>query len=158
MVTYIILGYILKKNNKIHPILKKRLDSFIKLYKKGDKVILCGGNTAKTTHTEAYVMSKYIHEKTTINKKDIILENKSLDTNENINFLMKILIKNKINNVTLITSSWHMKRVRKIVKYFNENKIVFLYRSSRALYPTNKDEKKMAKDETKKMKLFNKLF
>ena len=64
MTTYIVLGYRLKKNNKIHPILKKRLDLFIKLYKKGDKVILCGGNAAKTNHTEAYVMSKYIHTET----------------------------------------------------------------------------------------------
>lgn len=158
MVTYIVLGYILKKNNKIHPILKKRLDLFIKLYKKGDKVILCGGNAAKTIHTEAYMMSKYIQEKTNINKQDIILENKSLDTNENIIFLMKILIKNKINNVTLITSSWHMKRVREIVNYFNERNIKFLYRSSRILYPENKDEKNIAKDEIKKMKLFTKNF
>jgi len=50
MVYYVILGYKLNKN--IHPILKKRLDTFIKLYKKGDKVILCGGKTSKNKHTE----------------------------------------------------------------------------------------------------------
>jgi len=135
MVYYVILGYKLNKN--IHPILKKRLDTFIKLYKKGDKVILCGGKTSKNKHTEAYMMSKYIRENTDI--KDIILENKSLDTNENIHFLMKILIKNSINNVTLITSSWHMKRVKNIVRKKNERKITFFYRSSRVLHK-NKDE------------------
>jgi uncharacterized SAM-binding protein YcdF (DUF218 family) len=154
MVTYVILGYILKKNNKIHPILKKRLDVFIQLYKKGDNVILCGGNTSNTTHTESYIMSKYIQENINIDKKYIIIENKSLDTNENIKFLMKILLKHKINNVTLISSSWHMKRVREIVNFFNERNIKFLYRSSRALYPPNKDEKNLAKDEIKKLKLF----
>ena len=46
MTTYVILGFRLNKNNKIHPILKKRLDFFIKKYKKGDKVILSGGNNS----------------------------------------------------------------------------------------------------------------
>ena len=153
MVTYVILGFKLK-NNKIHPILKKRLDLFIKLYKKGDKVILCGSKKPNTLHSEAYMMSKYIQKNSIVEKKDIIIENKSLDTNENIIFVMKILKKHKINNVTLITSSWHMKRVRKVVEHFNKDNVNFLYRSTRIMYPKNKNETKLAKDEKHKLEKF----
>jgi len=157
MITYAVLGY-KSLNDKIHPILKKRLDRFIKLYNKGDKVILCG--------KESYAMSKYIQTVLDISKKDIILENKSEDTIENIKFLLKILKKKKIRNVSLITSSWHMKRVKYIIKYI-ENHIVnhivnyilnkgknaknaktkFTFYSSRILNPPNKEEMKQAKKE-----------
>jgi uncharacterized SAM-binding protein YcdF (DUF218 family) len=136
---YLILGY--SHKNEIHPILKKRLDLFIKLYKIGDKVILSGGNPNKNAHTEAFMMSQYLRQ--TIPKKDIIIENKSVSTKENINFSLKFITK----TVTLITSSWHMKRVKRIVKNLEKNNdIKFLFRSSRVL-PANKEESLLIKNE-----------
>ena len=149
MTTYVILGYTLDNNNKIHPILKKRLDKFIKLYKNGDKVILCGGKKNRN-RTESYIMSKYILDKITISKKYIIFENKSIDTTENIVFLLKILKKENIKNVSLITSSWHMKRVKYIIKNYNK-KNSFTFFSSHILHPSNKDEKNQLKKEKQKL-------
>jgi len=146
MKIYAILGY--KLHNNIHPILKKRLDKFIKLYKNGDKVILCGGNS------ESNVMSNYIQTKLKILKKNIILEKKSTDTIENIKFLLKILNKKKFKKVYLITSSWHMKRVKYIVKCYNKKKI-FIFQSSRILNPPNKDEKILIKEEKNKLKIIS---
>jgi uncharacterized SAM-binding protein YcdF (DUF218 family) len=124
---YVVLGYKLHKN-EIHPILKKRLDLFIKLYKTGDKVILSGGNPHNNKHTEAFMMSKYIRQNSKITKKNIIIENKSKSTIENIKFSMKILYNENIKIVTIISSSEHLIRIKKIVKYFNERKIKVLYR------------------------------
>ena len=153
MVTYVILGFRLNKNNKIHPILKKRLDFFIKKYKKGDKVILSGGNPSKNTHTEAFIMSKYIKKHLDIKKSHILLESRSLNTQENIFFILKILDKYNINNVSLITSSWHLKRVKTLFKKMSERKINISYLGSRKLIPKNKTEMNLIKKET----LFNQL-
>ena len=153
MVTYVILGYRLNKNNKIHPILKKRLDFFIKKYKKGDKVILSGGNPRKNTHSEAFIMSKYIKKHLDIKKNHILLENRSLNTQENVLFILKILDKYNINNVWLITSSWHLKRVKTLFKKMSERKINISYLGSRKLIPKNKTETKLIQKE----KLFNQL-
>ena len=153
MVTYVILGFRLNKNNKIHPILKKRLDFFIKKYKKGDKVILSGGNPNKNTHSEAFIMSKYIKKHLDIKKNHILLENRSLNTQENVLFILKILDKYNINNVSLITSSWHLKRVKTLFKKMSERKINIGYIGSRKLIPKNKTETKLIQKE----KLFNQL-
>ena len=61
-VVYVIPGKKLNKQSKISLDLKKRLDFCIKKYKKGDFIIVSGGNIAKTTHTEAYMMKKYLIE------------------------------------------------------------------------------------------------
>jgi uncharacterized SAM-binding protein YcdF (DUF218 family) len=127
---YVVLGYKLHKN-EIHPILKKRLDLFIKLYKTGDKVILSGGNPHNNKHTEAFMMSKYIRQNSKITKKNIIIENKSKSTIENIKFSMKILYNENIKIVTIISSSKHLIRIKKIVKDLTERKIKVLYRSSK---------------------------
>jgi len=105
MVYYVILGYKLNKNNKIHPILKKRLDLFINKYKKGDKVILTGGNTNNNTHTQAYIMSKYIRKYIDIKKTQILLENKSMNTIDNVFFTFKILKKKNNCTFPIISSS-----------------------------------------------------
>ena len=153
MTTYVILGFRLNKNNKIHPILKKRLDFFIKKYKKGDKVILSGGNPKKNTHTEAFIMSKYIKKHLDIKKNHILLENRSLNTQENVFFILKKLDKYNINTISLITSSWHLKRVKTLFKKLSERKINISYLGSRKLIPKNKTEINLIQKE----KLFNQL-
>ena len=56
----LILGNKLLSSGKMTKILKERLDSGIKHYKKNDIFLVSGGNIANLSHTEAYVMKKYI--------------------------------------------------------------------------------------------------
>ena len=147
MITYVILGYKLNKNNKIHPILKKRLDLFIKKYKKGDKVILTGGNTNNNTHTQAYIMSKYIRKCIDIKKKEILIENKSLDTIQNILFTFKILKKKNIRKFTIISSIWHLNRIKKIINNISERSLDITLLGSEKIYPENKKETSLIKRE-----------
>tara|TARA_B100000795_G_scaffold79144_1_gene56706 strand:+ start:284 stop:760 length:477 start_codon:yes stop_codon:yes gene_type:complete len=151
MVFYVIFGYKLNKNNKIHPILKKRLDLFISKYKKGDKVILSGGNTNKNTHTQAYIMSKYIRKHIDINKNHILLENKSLDTTENVIFSFKIFKKQHIQKITIISSIWHLNRIKKIIDYVSERRMNIKYVGSEKINPENKKELRLIKKEIKLM-------
>ena len=147
MVFYVIFGYKLNKNNKIHPILKKRLDLFISKYKKGDKVILSGGNTNKNTHTQAYIMSKYIRKHIDINKNHILLENKSLNTIENVIFSFKIFKKQNIRKITIISSIWHLDRIKKIIDYVSERSLKVEYLCSEKIHPENKKETSLIKKE-----------
>jgi len=147
MVFYVIFGYKLNKNNKINPILKKRLDLFISKYKTGDKVILSGGNTNKNTHTQAYIMSKYIRKHIDINKNHILLENKSLDTTENIIFSFKILKKKNMRKFTIISSRWHLNRIKKIIDYVSERRMNIKYVGSEKISPEYKKELRLIKKE-----------
>lgn len=147
MVFYLIFGYKLNKNNKIHPILKKRLDLFISKYKKGDKVILSGGNTNNNTHTQAYIMSKYIRKHIDINKNHILLENKSLNTIENVIFSFKIFKKQNIRKITIISSIWHLDRIKKIIDYVSERSLKIEYLCSEKIIPENKKETSLIKKE-----------
>jgi len=153
MVLYVIFGYKLNKHNKIHPILKKRLDLFISKYKKSDKVILSGGNTPKNTHkntyTEAYIMSKYIRKFIDIKKTNILIENKSMNTIENVIFSFKIIKQMNINRVTIISSIWHLNRIKKIVKYISERSLKVKYLGSGENSRKTKKRKKQEKTRKK---------
>ena len=113
---YIILGHKLKKNSNISKTLKSRLDKGVEKYKKGDIIIVCGGNNAKVQHTEAYVMKKYLINEGNIPTFSILTENKSLSTEENIINLSKIISRENFKRFSIITSESHIPKVKKIIK------------------------------------------
>lgn len=113
---YIILGHKLKKNSNISKTLKSRLDKGVEKYKKGDIIIVCGGNNAKVQHTEAYVMKKYLINEGNIPTFSILTENKSLSTEENIINLSKIISGENFKRFSIITSESHIPKVKKIIK------------------------------------------
>ena len=146
---FVILGYKLKKKSILSNILIKRLETCIKKYKKGDFIIVSGGNTGKMKHTEAYMMKKYLMEKGNIPEFFIVKENKSLSTKENIKYTENILKKtsNKKllsllrkthkthktrktskNNIVFISQKIHLERVKKILNnnsFYNSLNIQF---------------------------------
>ena len=74
--------------------------------------MVSGGNAnigllCKTSHTEAYVMKKYLLSK--LPNAEVISESKSLSTKENIQYSKNILKDYKCQ-VLLVTSSNHLKR------------------------------------------------
>jgi len=128
---YVILGHKLKKNSTITKTLKERLDKAIEKYKKGDKIIVCGGNNAKVQHTEAYIMKKYLINKGNIPTFSILTENKSLSTEENIINLSKIISRENFKRFSIITSETHILKVKKIISHSNlYNKLFIKYISA----------------------------
>ena len=116
MTVFVILGNKLKNKSEITNILKSRLDKCIKIFKKNDIIIVCGGNTSNGNHTEAYVMKKYLINEGNIPEKSILKESKSISTKENLMFLSPILLKEKISTFTIISSKTHIPRVKNITK------------------------------------------
>lgn len=106
----VILGYALAEDGTMQPTLIERLKAGLSVAKKypNSKIIVTGG-VPKQGITEADAMSKWLIDNG-IEKERIIMEKMSTDTVENGLFSTAILEKEKIKDVTLVTSASHMRR------------------------------------------------
>ena len=85
--------------------------------------------------------------------KNITLENKSLDTIQNIVFTFKILKKKNIRKVTMISSIWHLNRIKKIIDYVSERKMDITYFGAKKILPKNIEEIKRIKLEINNIRI-----
>ncbi len=111
----IILGCKVRKDGKLTPLLKGRVDRAIRfrneqLKETGKDLIFIpsGGKGEDETISEAEAMKNYLLEQG-IKEKNIITENKSKNTYENIKYSSK-LIKNKKSNICFSTTNYHVLR------------------------------------------------
>lgn len=102
-----------------------RVPVAVDIYKKGraNKIIMCGGKIRDFSDgqcSEAEQMHKAALQQG-VNEKDILLENSSLNTVENIQFalleLQRTLDLNKVHKVLLVTTAYHMRRSLAIAQY-----------------------------------------
>ena len=113
----IILGCKIKKDGSLTPLLKGRVDravEFAKLQKEnsGKNIIYIpsGGKGNDEVISEAQAMKNYLIGQG-IKEKNIIVEDKSKNTYENIKFSNKIIQKNKENpNIAFSTTNYHVFR------------------------------------------------
>lgn len=104
----LVLGSGLDHNKMTHD-LKLRLDKtleYLKVYP-DTKVIVSGGILRDNTISEAQVMSEYLIQNG-IDKENIILEDKAINTRTNFKYSYQLM--NKDKSVTVITNDYHMKR------------------------------------------------
>lgn len=96
--------------------LKYRLDVALDYLSenKGTKVVVSGGQGKGEDITEAEAMSDYLI-KNGINKERIILETKSKNTNENLEFTAE-LIGSKVGKVVIVSNDFHIYRAKCIAK------------------------------------------
>jgi len=89
----------------------ERVDTAVKLYKEGlaDKIIYASGY--KYIMKEAEVMEA-LSIFMGVDKNDIILDDASINTYEMIVHLEKFIIANKLDNIIIISSPYHMLRVK----------------------------------------------
>jgi len=113
---------------KIHAELKGRMDVAIQLFrdKNANYLILSGGKTNPSIDlSEAEVMKDYALMKV-IPSEAIILEENSMDTIGNAYFTRKIVDKIKCLDIYVISSCYHMKRVKFIFEMcYGENYNMF---------------------------------
>lgn len=130
MQVIIVLGHRLKNDGQPTIELFKRLDLGIKLFNKFNvgAIIFSGGMASSSAGvTEAKVMKEYAISKGIPSHK-IILEEKSLDTISNAIFT-KELIKERFNELYIVTSCYHVDRASFIFKmvFGEEYKLNFDY-------------------------------
>ena len=110
----LVLGHKLE-NNKADGVLLYRLRKTLKYLDKNPctKVVLSGGITKDNTISEASCMKEYL-VKNGIDPNKIILEDKSIDTVENIKNCLNYI--DKESDVTLISSNYHILRSKMICR------------------------------------------
>lgn len=102
------------------PIFKERINHSIYLYENGyvEKIIFTGGKTEKNKLSEASVAKKYA-ESQGIQSQDILIEEQSKITYENLKFAKELMKENKLNSALIISDPLHMKRAMLMAKDLN---------------------------------------
>lgn len=103
-----------EENVRPSTVLKERLDTALPYIKKHPTtpVIVSGGQGEDEPVSEAQVMKDYLVEKG-ISEKQIILENTSTRTEENIRNAQK---KRPLHNVVVVTSDFHLYRAKLLAR------------------------------------------
>ncbi len=102
---------------------QSRVEKAVGLYiaSKAKKIIFTGGFYSRKDLSEAKFISK-IALKLGVPKKDIILEEKSIDTIENAKYCKKLMKEHKFNSAIIVTSDWHTRRTKYIFQKVMKNK------------------------------------
>jgi vancomycin permeability regulator SanA len=116
----VVLGAAVWSHNKPSPSLEGRAEKAIELYQKGivDKIQVTGSN-APGELSEARVAFNYLIKKG-VEPEKVWIEDKTTSTEEQIHFIKEELILNRrINNIIIISDSYHLPRVEEICKFYN---------------------------------------
>ena len=113
---------------------KYRVPVAVEAYKAGraSKIMLCGGKL-RDFPDGTYSEAEHMHQTTLalgVTEEDIILENRSQNTVENILFalieLQRTFGLNKVRRVLLVTTAYHMRRSLAIARYLLPEHIVVI--------------------------------
>lgn len=118
----LVLGAKSYKGITYNPCLKSRVEHAVDLYNQGfaKKIIMSGGNDLEDKKNEAETMKK-IAQELKVPAKDIIIENESSSSYENILFSKKIMQNQDIKSVIIVTEPFHSPRASLIAKKINLN-------------------------------------
>jgi uncharacterized SAM-binding protein YcdF (DUF218 family) len=97
--------------------LKARLDKSIEIYNEGlaKYIIVSGGQGPGESITEAKAMEIYLVSNG-IDENNIIMEEKSSNTMENLQYSKNIMIEMKLNTAIVVSNKYHLKRASVMAK------------------------------------------
>ena len=100
---------------KVTPLLASRIDRGIEIYHKnpGSKLIMSGGQGPDEEIPESHAMAAYAEEHG-VPKSDIIIEDRSMTTNQNIKFSHQLMAPN--STLCIVTNSYHVYRALVLAK------------------------------------------
>lgn len=103
-------------DNQPSPALRERLQMALSLYHKGQvQWIICSGGVGDDGISEAEGMKRYLMEQG-VPPKDLLLEEESTNTKENLQYSKKLLKPNDIQNIYLVTHDYHMNRALSLAR------------------------------------------
>lgn len=102
---------------KLSPVFKERVNHAVVLYreKRVVKIIFTGGQGNADEETEAETAAKYAVENG-VATEDVLIENESRSTYENLLFAKRIADENDIETVLLVSDPLHLKRSIEIAR------------------------------------------
>lgn len=107
--------------SKVPPLLASRINKGIEIYRKnpGSKLIMTGGKGTDELLPEGVAMSEYAIQKG-VPKKDILIENKAVNTKENL-LLSYDLMSSNNPNIVVVTNRYHLFRALVLARKLNIN-------------------------------------
>lgn len=98
-------------DGKPSPVLRERINHSIWLYQNGyvDKILFTGGKGKGDLHVESEVARNYAIENN-VHSEDILIETKSMITEENLKYAYDIATENHLETFTIVSDPLHMKR------------------------------------------------
>ncbi len=99
-------------NGKPSPVLRERLDHALGLYRDGvaPRIVLTGGKRAGDRFTEAYAGYRYLTERG-VPSKDLVAVTDGSSTWDSLRAAERVLRKKGVQRVTLVSDSYHSRRV-----------------------------------------------
>lgn len=103
--------------DEVSPVYRERLNQGIRLYIDGyvDKVIVTGGFGAGNAHSDAYTAKQYVVSQG-VPEEDILLEETSSITQENLENAKVIMEENGMTTAIIVSDPLHMKRAMLLAK------------------------------------------
>nr|MBC9203962.1 YdcF family protein [Paenibacillus sp. PL91] len=128
----IVLGY-RSDDGSIHPLLKERLDTAIKLFRQYDYFyMMLSGGAVGSDRSEAELMRDYL-VKQGIAEERLILEMKSRNTVQNVVNCRQLLRQHGLSTCLLVSNSFHIRRMKYIMKKLGIPAIFYAKRDIRSI-------------------------
>lgn len=104
-------------NGEVSDVYRERLDHAVLLYEKGyiDKIIVTGGTAEGNSVSDARAAADYLLT-TEIPERDILLEEQSAITQENVEYAKMIMEENSLSTALIVSDPLHMKRAMLLAK------------------------------------------
>lgn len=121
-------------HDRIHPLLEERLKTALELLRayRFEKIILTGG-AVTSVRTEADIMKEYL-VRNGVEEKRILLDKEAMDTIQNIHNCKRIMEIHRLRTCTVISNSFHIRRIRFIADAVGLSACYYADRSVRALF------------------------
>lgn len=102
---------------ELSPVFRERVNHGIWLYQNGyvEKLIMTGGYGAGNPCSDSYIAKQYA-ESQGIPGEDILYEEKSTITQENLRYAKEIMIEENLSSAILVSDPLHMKRAMAMAK------------------------------------------
>lgn len=114
----IVLGYRCD-GDRIHPLLRERLDTVLDLWRKHQyQYIIVSGGAVTSTRTEADIMKEYL-VRHRVKESCILVENQSQNTVDNFTYCQRIMDRHGLRTCSIVSNSFHIRRMRYISKHLN---------------------------------------
>ncbi|MGB0870715.1 MAG: YdcF family protein [Flavobacteriales bacterium] len=106
-------------DGKVSPVFKERINHGIFLYNKGivDKIIITGGYGKRQNQSDSRIGMHYAIRQG-VSEENIIIEEKSKYTSENLAQAKQIMTKNAIKTALIVSDPFHMKRAMKLAENY----------------------------------------
>ncbi|WP_175532017.1 YdcF family protein [Paenibacillus sp. yr247] len=124
----IVLGYQCK-DNKIHRLLKERLDAALELDRRYQfPVIILSGGAQASERSEAEIMKDYMIQNG-LDIRKIYVEDQSLDTIQNLVNCKEIMSRQSLRTCVIISNSFHLRRIGFIAQTLGMHANFYAYRT-----------------------------